>query len=497
MPISDTSGSLAKKPQCSLKGFGQVPKAFWLVFLTKISQSAWVQTGHLRSRPTQFFNDVNWHKLLQRKHTTSFKPDDAMTVFWVETPSYKWPEVRQNFEKEIVYREWGTPGRLQTGRVKKSNSEMHAPDNASSYQPEDDGWELVLVWEPTSYQFYFKNCFTTEISPGRLPDGYSGLWSIKRSSSTLPPADFNLVSTIFEYGTDLSLNVPILCYNQAPADSDTLYVINLTPLEWAVEHGRLDLVRMFLDNGADANFTTEKADGPALVKAVRRNQELVRILVQKTDRVDSTRALCLAVEKHETAIMNILLANVRCTLKTTAFTPPLARAVERGNADIVRKLLKHGANANAAYHSMHSVSTHFRCGRIIQAAMERGHVEIVQLLLDGGADTNIAHAFWLIPIWPVPCHSCEPTHRDAYVEVKAGLKTAVAARRRGKREACSERDWRCYAGFALKGTLILNALAQIICSTTESVVNDNDDPHHLGILFISSTIANHFVAERS
>ncbi|KAK2796373.1 hypothetical protein FQN50_009589 [Emmonsiellopsis sp. PD_5] len=426
-----------------------------------------------------FFEGVNWHELLERKHTTPFKPHDAMMVFWVESPNRKEPEARIKIEDGIVYKElnlFGTPFWSKIGKVEDEDGETSTSAPAS--QPEDDGWELV--WEQTSYRFHFRNRFTNEISPGRLPDGHSSLWSVRRCPRALPPVDLNpaidtspplgerkealaaalaagysknVFSQILGYGTDLSLNVSILRYNQALRPDDTPYEINLTPLEWAVEHGRFDLVNLFLENGADANFTIEETHGPALMKAVRRrNRELVDILVRKTNRATSTRALCLAVKKQDTAIVNTLLANgVQCDfeesdvplpprfhecnlgcaepLTATAFTPPLARAVERDNPGIVRELLAHGANANAAYHDMHGVSTRFPCGRVIQAAMERGNSEIVQLPLDGGADINLAHSFWPVPIWPMPCHICVPVHREVYIKVKASLAAAVVARR--------------------------------------------------------------------
>ncbi|KAK2792171.1 hypothetical protein FQN52_003939 [Onygenales sp. PD_12] len=375
-----------------------------------------------------FFEGVNWHDLLERKHTTPFKPHDAMTAFWVESPNRKEPEARIKIEDGIVYEELnfcGTPFWGKIGRV----------------EDEDEG--------------------------------HSSLWSIRRTPPAIPPVDLNpasstppplgerkealaaalaagyskdVFSQILGYGTDFDLNIEILRYNQALRPEDTPYEINLTPLEWAVEHGRFDLVNLFLENGADANFTIEEIDGPAPMKAVRRrNRELVEILVRKTNRATSTRALSLAVRKQDIAIVNTLLANgvqcdfeesdvplpprfYECTLgcayplTAMAFTPPLARAVERDNREIVRELLAHGANANAAYHDMHGVSTRFPCGRVIQAAMERGNSEIVQLLLDGGADINLLVM----------------GYRDVYIEVKAGLEAAAAARREGQQGACSE-----------------------------------------------------------
>jgi serum/glucocorticoid-regulated kinase 2 len=61
--------------------------------------------------------------------------------------------------------------------------------------------------------------------------------------------------------------------------------------------------------------------------------------------------------------------------------------------------------------------------------MEMGHSEIVHLLVDAGADINLTHPVWPKPVWPVPGHICQPVPRAVYVEVRAGLEAAVAARR--------------------------------------------------------------------
>jgi serum/glucocorticoid-regulated kinase 2 len=82
-----------------------------------------------------------------------------------------------------------------------------------------------------------------------------------------------------------------------------------TPLEWATEHENLDLVKLFLDKGANANFTIGRSR-PTLLKAVEKgNPGLVEVLVHKTDRMPSTRALSLAVNQQDSTIVNILLEN--------------------------------------------------------------------------------------------------------------------------------------------------------------------------------------------
>jgi serum/glucocorticoid-regulated kinase 2 len=434
-----------------------------------------------------FFHAVTWHECLQRKYTTPFKPHDAAVIFWREPCIYqpfKRPEREQREFEGEVYEQIGTtefPLWIPIGSVNDQGKSHAADKNASDSQDrgDDDGWELT--WEPTKQEFYFKNRFTDERVTAKPEAGGEdktlppavGHPSERQKEETLAAAlkagySQHLFSEILRYSTNL--NVRILDYDQTPDGigirPDTRDIIPVTPLEWAVEHERLDLVNLFLENGADANFTISPRDGPALLKAVKRkSQRLLEILVQKTDRVSCTRALALAVEQQDIMTANTLLAHrVRCDfeesdrplpphpffgdydsnlsrgLEVEDLTPPLVRAARLGNVALVALLLEHGADANAAYHDLggrrdgyetrdSTIPANFSCGRVVQTAMEMGHSEIVHLLVDAGADINLTHPVWPKPVWPVPGHICQPVPRAVYVEVRAGLEAAVAARR--------------------------------------------------------------------
>ncbi|KAI1378603.1 hypothetical protein F4677DRAFT_411394 [Hypoxylon crocopeplum] len=201
-------------------------------------------------------------------------------------------------------------------------------------------------------------------------------------------------------------------------------------------------------------------EGPALIKAVERgNVELVEILVRKTDRVASTRALGLAVDRRGIAVVRLLLANgVRCDFEDAdrpppqhsldngcyfrdlsepeEFVPPLVRAVKLGDVELAGLLLSHGTDANVGYHdltgnllemSQGREEVMFSCGRVVELAMELGHREIVQLLLVAGADIGLAQ-----PTWSMPGHDCKLVPRAVHQRI-----TTAAARKEKKRKKSS------------------------------------------------------------
>ncbi|KAI0416326.1 kinase-like domain-containing protein [Xylaria grammica] len=104
-----------------------------------------------------------------------------------------------------------------------------------------------------------------------------------------------------------------IIYREDNPDGYVEHKVLLTPLEWAVEHGNIDLVNLFLDKSADASYTIEVRRGPSLVKAVRKgDQRLVDILAKRTDRVSLTRALRLAVELRDTTMAKMMLSVGAC-----------------------------------------------------------------------------------------------------------------------------------------------------------------------------------------
>jgi serum/glucocorticoid-regulated kinase 2 len=225
---------------------------------------------------------------------------------------------------------------------------------------------------------------------------------------------------------------------------------------------------LFLEKGANANFSTFPRSGPALVLAVRnRNSKLIQMLLPRSTRVNSTRALCHAVEQQDISTVTTLLRNGVLSdfenpypqrasvpvsgcdrilvplnqgprLETQDFNPPLVRAIRLGNISMVQLLLANGGDPNAAYHVLDipdrrkpweepMAPIYHCCGRAAQLAKELGHHEIVQLLLDSGADVGLPP-----PVWAIPDHTCPSIPRSVYLQVMVGLNGMAVAREKIK-----------------------------------------------------------------
>ncbi|KAK4076774.1 uncharacterized protein Triagg1_4377 [Trichoderma aggressivum f. europaeum] len=403
-----------------------------------------------------FFEGIDWQTLIQRKYQPSFKPNYSNSYL----------------EHHGVPESLGPPPSPPllpfslTRLYPEHRSDTQATKALQKPVQVDNNWDLV--WEDSHPQgFHFYNRATEEnwpilsqivgsIMPDDVeqsdeayvivPDQRQKLAALK---AALQAGYDNAISQLLEYGVNLNVRI--------------MDKFRETPLLWATQRENLALVRLFLENGADANYgTCDLEDKYALIAAVRTgNQRIAEVLLEKSRRVISTMALSLAVDQNDGPMAKLLLENgVRCEFEETdrrppeeldpfadticcdfpvgepeEFIHPLFRAVIYGNEDMVRILLSYGADANVGYHGLdwHGLkmdrkeSIKFECGRVIHVAMELRQHKIVQLLLENGADINLGR-----PIWDARTHHCKPVPRDVFQRVRAGLRAAAAAREEKK-----------------------------------------------------------------
>ena len=477
------------------------------------------------------FDGIDWRQL-QQKHPTSFIPDMISPVYYAKLEG---PKIRQvpytrnptgresnptcrRLEKngllvdELSYDFWGSPITRwhELARVRGENTE-HTNSQPPAPIPDVDGWKFA--WDSDAQELRFENEVTNQEFCVKSPERELYDLAPIESDGTRAHEDSESLSPLFwrealrialksNHGTrvikmileqgNIDINKAILLYEE-PVFTKYLPLereeIPLNPLEWAVKHDRVDLFHLFLEAGADANKTSEAVKGPALMKAVRReNLHMVKVLAPLTGRVSCTRALGLAVDQQSAAVVEALLearppshegehqhqhqqqqhvrsdfedgdaplrdydyigmwsdniqwANGGPPAEPTDFTPPLVRAVRFGNADLVRVLLAHGADPNVGYHDPYITIPN---GWYDTGEKPEGHPPYpkivcgrpVQLAMELHGDGEVlrllldagADIALPQPVWPCPTHleRSVPVHTCTLAPRRVYLKVTAA-----------------------------------------------------------------------
>ncbi|MDD9900745.1 MAG: ankyrin repeat domain-containing protein [Alphaproteobacteria bacterium] len=178
-----------------------------------------------------------------------------------------------------------------------------------------------------------------------------------------------------ELGKALATKDALLCFNKclgiinAGADPDTpaSEAGGRTTLMRAAELGRLDIVKACIEKGADINLVAEKRDrGSALSYAVNAKQvECVKFLA-------ANGANC---SHHITSLRSV---------------PLLCTAISGGNEEIVKTLLKHGADVNAKDRNGDMALGHYASNSTIP--------DIYKMLIEYGADINAQGRYGITPL---------------------------------------------------------------------------------------------------
>ncbi|KAF5011562.1 hypothetical protein FDECE_2327 [Fusarium decemcellulare] len=169
--------------------------------------------------------------------------------------------------------------------------------------------------------------------------------------------------------------------NLAPSTSETI-----APLTSAVATRNKELVRSFLNAGADINERVrgQEVQSPLEMAARLGDLEMVSYLLQKGAQIDEMHrfSLQLAIQKHDSFAVSCLL-----NMENDGNDSPLQIVVGLGDLDTTSRLLEHGADIN--YYDRLSPRGHSP----LQLAVYSGNLDLVSYLLDKGADINAPAAF--------------------------------------------------------------------------------------------------------
>ena len=144
---------------------------------------------------------------------------------------------------------------------------------------------------------------------------------------------------------------------EAGADKDAADTFGWTALDYAARHGHLEVVRLLLESGADKDTADEVGSTALRFAAQCGRLEVVRLLLESGADKD--------------------------TAGTNSWTA-LHFAAQYGRLEVVRLLLEAGADKDAADRDGHTA---------LQIAAENGHLEVVRLLREAGADKDATCKF--------------------------------------------------------------------------------------------------------
>jgi ankyrin repeat protein len=165
--------------------------------------------------------------------------------------------------------------------------------------------------------------------------------------------------------------------------------INGTPLIiWAVEYGRLDIVKELLEKGADVNLK-DKYGHTALIRAAYNGRlDIVKALLEKGADVNlkdnfGHTTLIWAARKDRLDIVKALLEKgVNVNLEDSYGCTALKWAARNGHLTVIEELIKKQTPEQLNETKIDEIP-------LIIWAAQNGHLNIVNTLLEKGADVNL------------------------------------------------------------------------------------------------------------
>ena len=144
----------------------------------------------------------------------------------------------------------------------------------------------------------------------------------------------------------------------------------------AVLNKHNDIIELFLKRGAqvnDENWDDVLDDSPLMMAVVRGDADVVKLLLEYGAKKEIGWAIREAIINKHIEIIQIL-SEYGAQVEDDWFEPSLEIAVEKGDADMVKLLLEHGAKEGLDW--------------AITMAIKNEHCEIIQLLSDCGAQVD-------------------------------------------------------------------------------------------------------------
>lgn len=149
-------------------------------------------------------------------------------------------------------------------------------------------------------------------------------------------------------------------------------------------YGRAEIARLLLQAGADVNYRDPKFRTTPLIWASKGNNvELIRVLLEAGADVNAVStfgtALRMSADGGTVDGLRFLLAH-GADVRPENAESPLISAARRGSLEMVSLLLEHGADINATANGSDATP--------LMWAAQSGHLDVVRMLIGKGADLH-------------------------------------------------------------------------------------------------------------
>jgi ankyrin repeat protein len=225
---------------------------------------------------------------------------------------------------------------------------------------------------------------------------------------------------------------------EAGADVNAKNAFDATALMWAA--GDIGKVRLLLAKGADVNARSKIGRTPLLIAALHDGaSEIVRLMIEKGADVKARDESGLSVleaaafsNDAETARLLLAKGADPNAKDATGLTPLLAAAWNGDrNTEIVRLLLRHGANVNAvcveAVDSVKNGPVAIGLLTPLLSAAPYGNYETVSLLVNAGANVNAKDVRGMTPL-ALTVSSDRPDPRIVRLFLSKGADPAIKSK---------------------------------------------------------------------
>jgi ankyrin repeat protein len=170
---------------------------------------------------------------------------------------------------------------------------------------------------------------------------------------------------------------------------------NRTPLSWAAQSGRAQIVRLLMQSRPCVDEMDRGERTPLSRASIHGHEAVVRLLIENganvnaSDKVERT-PLSQASSKGHEAVARLLIENgANVNVGNKHGWIPLKWAAFNGHEAVVRLLIENGANVN--------VSDKGR-GTPLEWASLEGHEAVMRLLIEKGANVNVIDKYGRTPL---------------------------------------------------------------------------------------------------